>query len=137
MKTINELNESYTLLFCGIHRAWEDDKTIRYIWGNVLAENGMLKYYINDSKEIIGEITYYNKTIAGFQGRLWYVNNCLVGFTRDIDNKYVVPQSLGIDDCDMGYYIKGISESLKILEAEKRQSEEAKSETLNAILGIS
>lgn len=134
--TIQELNESYTLLFGGVHRVWEDVVSIRYIWGNVLEEAGELKYYINDSKEITGVITSYTQNIAGFQGRMWYVNNILVGFTRDSDNKYVVPAALGINDTDAGYYIKGISESLKIIADEKRQSQESKNETLNAILGL-
>ena len=118
---INELNQEITTLFDGVEKEWEHNPRIHYVWGNVLSLDGVPFYYINDNKDIIGQIDYRDVTIKGFVGKLWYLNDVIVGFTRDSDNKYVTCKGLGLgNDMDSGYYIKGISESLKILE-EQRQ----------------
>lgn len=124
---INELNTEYNCLFGETKRGWEFNKNIKYVWGNVLSYDNFPAFYIDDNKNIIGVIDYKETTIKGFQGKMWYVDNIIVGFTRDSDNKYVTCQGLGLgQNMYGGYFIKGISESLKIIDSKKSQQQQKK-----------
>lgn len=123
-----EYNKRTDCLFEDNKKIWETDKRFRYIWGHVVTFNGQIKFYTDLNNNIVSEIEFKETTIHGIRGKLWYVDNVLVGFTRDTDNKYCTCLGLGVrNDTDGDYWIKGISESLKILqeEAEAKKIEAA------------